>query len=212
MPSSLLASGAVIEQASRGPVRRAPSAGLEHLQGPPSSVIRASAPSFLPVAELNVCLLWVTFSDMSMCVCRWWAGEWEACSATCGPHGEKKRTVLCIQTMGSDEQQALPAQDCQHLLKPKTLTSCNRDVLCPSDWTVGNWSQVSSGVKKEGQRYSCSVSPPYRACFPFSQDLPLACPVVKYPPGMSWILLAQTHDRSLKNPQDFCWPIIINHW
>lgn len=57
MPSSLLASGAVIEQASRGPVRRAPSAGLEHLQGPPSSVIRASAPSFLPVAELNVCLL-----------------------------------------------------------------------------------------------------------------------------------------------------------
>ncbi|XP_067586577.1 A disintegrin and metalloproteinase with thrombospondin motifs 12 isoform X1 [Pseudorca crassidens] len=77
------------------------------------------------------------------CPPRWWAGEWEACSATCGPHGEKKRTVLCIQTMGSDEQQALPAQDCQHLLKPKTLTSCNRDILCPSDWTVGNWSQCS---------------------------------------------------------------------
>uniref|UniRef100_A0A8C6AEE6 ADAM metallopeptidase with thrombospondin type 1 motif 12 n=1 Tax=Monodon monoceros TaxID=40151 RepID=A0A8C6AEE6_MONMO len=77
------------------------------------------------------------------CPPRWWAGEWEACSATCGPHGEKKRTVLCIQTMGSDEQQALPAQDCHHLLKPKTLTSCNRDVLCPSDWTVGNWSQCS---------------------------------------------------------------------
>ncbi|XP_032484513.1 A disintegrin and metalloproteinase with thrombospondin motifs 12 isoform X2 [Phocoena sinus] len=77
------------------------------------------------------------------CPPRWWAGEWEACSATCGPHGEKKRTVLCIQTMGSEEQQALPAQDCQHLLKPKTLTSCNRDVLCPSDWTVGNWSQCS---------------------------------------------------------------------
>ena len=79
---------------------------------------------------------------MSVCVCRWWAGEWEACSATCGPHGEKKRTVLCVQTMGSDEQ-ALPAKDCQHLLKPKTLISCNRDILCPSDWTVGNWSEVS---------------------------------------------------------------------
>ncbi|XP_033035202.1 A disintegrin and metalloproteinase with thrombospondin motifs 12 [Trachypithecus francoisi] len=76
------------------------------------------------------------------CPPRWWAGEWEACSATCGPHGEKKRTVLCIQTMGSDEQ-ALPPTDCQHLLKPKTLLSCNRDILCPSDWTVGNWSECS---------------------------------------------------------------------
>nr|XP_058916802.1 A disintegrin and metalloproteinase with thrombospondin motifs 12 isoform X2 [Kogia breviceps] len=77
------------------------------------------------------------------CPPRWWTGEWETCSATCGPHGEKKRTVLCIQTVGSDEQQALPARDCQHLLKPKTLTSCNRDILCPSDWTVGNWSECS---------------------------------------------------------------------
>ncbi|KAM9694241.1 A disintegrin and metalloproteinase with thrombospondin motifs 12 [Trichechus inunguis] len=76
------------------------------------------------------------------CPPRWWAGEWEACSATCGPHGEKKRTVLCIQTMGSDEQ-ALPAKDCQHLLKPKPLVSCNRDILCPSDWTVSNWSECS---------------------------------------------------------------------
>ncbi|KAM8814401.1 A disintegrin and metalloproteinase with thrombospondin motifs 12 [Rhynchonycteris naso] len=76
------------------------------------------------------------------CPPRWWAGEWEACSATCGPHGEKKRAVLCIQTVGSDEQ-ALPATDCQHLLKPKTFISCNRDILCPSDWTVGNWSECS---------------------------------------------------------------------
>ncbi|XP_023563249.1 A disintegrin and metalloproteinase with thrombospondin motifs 12 isoform X1 [Octodon degus] len=76
------------------------------------------------------------------CPPRWWAGEWEACSKSCGPYGEKRRTVLCIQTMGSDEQ-ALPATDCQHLLKPKALSSCNRDILCPSDWTVGNWSECS---------------------------------------------------------------------
>ncbi|XP_004678465.1 PREDICTED: A disintegrin and metalloproteinase with thrombospondin motifs 12 [Condylura cristata] len=76
------------------------------------------------------------------CPPRWWSGEWEACSTTCGPYGEKKRIVLCIQTMGSDEQ-ALSAKDCQHLLKPKTLISCNRDILCPSDWTVGNWSECS---------------------------------------------------------------------
>lgn len=107
-----------------------------------------------------VCVpLLVIFSHISMRVCRWWAGEWEACSATCGPHGEKKRTVLCIQTTDSDEQ-ALPARDCQHLLKPKTLISCNRDILCPSDWTVGNWSEVSSGVKRK-LAYSCFIGPPH---------------------------------------------------
>ncbi|XP_036265224.1 A disintegrin and metalloproteinase with thrombospondin motifs 12 isoform X1 [Pipistrellus kuhlii] len=76
------------------------------------------------------------------CPPRWWAGQWEACSATCGPHGEKMRMVLCIQTMDSDER-ALPATNCRHLLKPKALVSCNRDILCPSDWTVGNWSECS---------------------------------------------------------------------
>lgn len=100
------------------------------------------------------------FPHLSMYVCRWWAGEWEVCSATCGPHGEKKRTVLCIQTVGADEQ-ALPAKDCQHLLKPKALISCNRDILCPSDWTVGNWSEVSSGVKREtGIIYASSAPAP----------------------------------------------------
>ncbi|XP_065511973.1 A disintegrin and metalloproteinase with thrombospondin motifs 12 isoform X3 [Caloenas nicobarica] len=76
------------------------------------------------------------------CPPRWWAGEWQKCSTTCGPMGQKKRTVLCIQTVGSDEQ-ALAATDCQHLLKPKTHLSCNRDVLCPSDWTVSNWTECT---------------------------------------------------------------------
>ncbi|MEE6520923.1 hypothetical protein FKM82_018899, partial [Ascaphus truei] len=73
---------------------------------------------------------------------RWWAGEWQQCSTTCGPSGEKKRTVLCIRTVGSDEQ-ALPSEACQHLTKPKGYVSCNRDILCPSDWTVSNWSECS---------------------------------------------------------------------
>ncbi|XP_019387472.1 PREDICTED: A disintegrin and metalloproteinase with thrombospondin motifs 12 isoform X2 [Crocodylus porosus] len=77
------------------------------------------------------------------CPPRWWAGEWQKCSTTCGPSGQKKRTVLCIQTVGSDEQ-ALAATECQHLLKPKTHLSCNRDVLCPSDWTVSNWTECST--------------------------------------------------------------------
>uniref|UniRef100_A0A803WDA5 ADAM metallopeptidase with thrombospondin type 1 motif 12 n=1 Tax=Ficedula albicollis TaxID=59894 RepID=A0A803WDA5_FICAL len=76
------------------------------------------------------------------CPPRWWAGEWQKCSTTCGPTGQKKRTVLCIQTVGSDEQ-ALDVTECQHLLKPKTYLSCNRDILCPSDWTVSNWTECT---------------------------------------------------------------------
>ncbi|XP_069736177.1 A disintegrin and metalloproteinase with thrombospondin motifs 12 isoform X2 [Phaenicophaeus curvirostris] len=76
------------------------------------------------------------------CPPRWWAGEWQKCSTTCGPTGLKKRTVLCIQTVGSDEQ-ALAVTECQHLLKPKTHLSCNRDILCPSDWTVSNWTECT---------------------------------------------------------------------
>ncbi|EMP27287.1 A disintegrin and metalloproteinase with thrombospondin motifs 12, partial [Chelonia mydas] len=91
------------------------------------------------------------------CPPRWWAGEWQKCSTTCGPTGEKKRTVLCLQTVGSDEQ-VLAAKDCQHLLKPKTHFSCNRDVLCPSDWTVSNWTEctVTCGGGVRTRKISCA--------------------------------------------------------
>ncbi|XP_029434995.1 A disintegrin and metalloproteinase with thrombospondin motifs 12 isoform X2 [Rhinatrema bivittatum] len=91
------------------------------------------------------------------CPPRWWVGEWQKCSTTCGPSGEKKRTVLCIQTVGSDEQ-ALPAKDCQHLPKPKAHFSCNRDILCPSDWTVSNWSEctVTCGGGLRSRNVTCT--------------------------------------------------------
>lgn len=110
-----------------------------------TSVFSAPPQSYLYLVSLQ----WINDLLLLMCCvsfdldCRWWAGEWQKCSTTCGPTGEKKRTVLCIQTVGSDEQ-ALAAKDCQHLLKPKTHLSCNRDVLCPSDWTVSNWTEVNA--------------------------------------------------------------------
>lgn len=73
---------------------------------------------------------------------RWWVGEWQKCSATCGTSGLMKRTVLCIQSVGLDEQRALQQADCQHLSKPESTAPCHRDVPCPSQWAMGNWSEV----------------------------------------------------------------------
>ncbi|KFP52872.1 A disintegrin and metalloproteinase with thrombospondin motifs 7, partial [Cathartes aura] len=77
------------------------------------------------------------------CPARWWVGEWQRCSATCGRSGLMKRTVLCIQSVGLDEQRALQQADCQHLSKPDATAPCHREVPCPSQWAVGNWSECS---------------------------------------------------------------------
>ncbi|NXL62869.1 ATS7 metalloproteinase, partial [Chordeiles acutipennis] len=77
------------------------------------------------------------------CPARWWVGEWQKCSATCGRSGLMKRTVLCIQSVGLDEQRALQQADCQHLSKPDATAPCHREVPCPSQWAVGNWSECS---------------------------------------------------------------------
>ncbi|NWY04962.1 ATS7 metalloproteinase, partial [Nothoprocta ornata] len=77
------------------------------------------------------------------CPARWWVGEWQKCSATCGEAGVMRRTVLCIQSVGMDEQRALQPADCQHLPRPEATAPCHREVPCPSQWTAGNWSQCS---------------------------------------------------------------------
>ncbi|XP_037766036.1 A disintegrin and metalloproteinase with thrombospondin motifs 7 isoform X1 [Chelonia mydas] len=77
------------------------------------------------------------------CPARWWVGEWQKCSATCGEAGLMKRTVLCIQSVWLDEQRALQHTQCQHLSKPDATAPCNRDILCPAQWAIGNWSECS---------------------------------------------------------------------
>ncbi|XP_062439542.1 A disintegrin and metalloproteinase with thrombospondin motifs 7 isoform X1 [Rhea pennata] len=77
------------------------------------------------------------------CPARWWVGEWQKCSATCGKSGLMKRTVLCIQSVGMDEQRALQQADCQHLSKPEATAPCHREVPCPSQWATGDWSECS---------------------------------------------------------------------
>ncbi|XP_010015207.1 PREDICTED: A disintegrin and metalloproteinase with thrombospondin motifs 7-like, partial [Nestor notabilis] len=86
------------------------------------------------------------------CPARWWVGEWQKCSVTCGRAGLMRRTVLCIQSVGLDEQRALQHADCQHLAKPDATAPCHRDVPCPSQWAVGNWSECSATCGNGTQR------------------------------------------------------------
>uniref|UniRef100_A0A4X2L2Q6 ADAM metallopeptidase with thrombospondin type 1 motif 7 n=1 Tax=Vombatus ursinus TaxID=29139 RepID=A0A4X2L2Q6_VOMUR len=92
------------------------------------------------------------------CPARWWSGEWQSCSRTCGPGGLALRTVLCIQSVGLDEQRALRPEDCHPMPKPEVSTSCNEDNPCPSSWEVGNWSEcsVSCGTGIHSRPVSCA--------------------------------------------------------
>uniref|UniRef100_A0A8C0UET8 ADAM metallopeptidase with thrombospondin type 1 motif 7 n=1 Tax=Cyanistes caeruleus TaxID=156563 RepID=A0A8C0UET8_CYACU len=136
------------------------------------------------------------------CPARWWVGEWQSCSATCGRPGLMKRTVLCIQSVGLDEQRALQPEHCQHLARPDATAPCHPQLPCPSPWAVGNWSEV------RGERRGCpsvlqrggswaQVSPDTPACSSrLGQEH--VCPSGTGAPGT----------QSL----GFGWPQLLQHW
>ncbi|NWZ86610.1 ATS7 metalloproteinase, partial [Poecile atricapillus] len=115
-------------------------------------------------------------SPVPPCPCcphRWWVGEWQTCSATCGSPGLMKRTVLCIQSVGLDEQRALQPEDCQHLARPDATMPCHPQVPCPSPWAVGNWSEcsVTCGNGTQSRPVHCSNSSG-TACDPAQRPSP----------------------------------------
>uniref|UniRef100_S4RPH2 ADAM metallopeptidase with thrombospondin type 1 motif 7 n=1 Tax=Petromyzon marinus TaxID=7757 RepID=S4RPH2_PETMA len=79
------------------------------------------------------------------CPARWWTGEWQECSATCGELGLSKRSVRCERggRAAGPHEPSLPDSHCYHRPKPKTRTPCNRGMPCPARWLVGDWSQCS---------------------------------------------------------------------
>ncbi|XP_075994726.1 A disintegrin and metalloproteinase with thrombospondin motifs 12-like [Genypterus blacodes] len=94
------------------------------------------------------------------CPARWWVGGWQQCSATCGSDGVRKRTVFCVRTV-SGEERVLHPLECKHLLKPKPVVACNRDVPCGQDWVVGLWEEcpVSCGGSVRSRTVTCALTP-----------------------------------------------------
>ncbi|KAF7659159.1 hypothetical protein LDENG_00002420 [Lucifuga dentata] len=94
------------------------------------------------------------------CPARWWVGGWQQCTTTCGLDGVRKRTVLCVRTV-SGEERVLHPVECKHLLKPKPVVPCNRDVPCGQDWVVGTWEEcpVTCGGGVRSRTVTCGLAP-----------------------------------------------------
>ncbi|XP_068617098.1 A disintegrin and metalloproteinase with thrombospondin motifs 12-like [Brachionichthys hirsutus] len=92
------------------------------------------------------------------CPARWWVGGWQQCTATCGSEGVRKRTVLCVRTVLGEERVLHPIE-CKHLLKPKPIVPCNRDVICGQDWAVGSWEEcpVTCGGGVRSRKVTCAL-------------------------------------------------------
>lgn len=93
------------------------------------------------------------------CPARWWVGDWQPCSRSCGPGGFFRRAVFCTRSVGLDEQRALEPSACGHLPRPLAEIPCYHYVACPSSWGVGNWSQYSTYIVDTGASGSGSSSP-----------------------------------------------------
>nr|XP_033775945.1 A disintegrin and metalloproteinase with thrombospondin motifs 7 isoform X2 [Geotrypetes seraphini] len=126
------------------------------------------------------------------CPARWWVGEWQPCSASCGDTGLMKRAMLCIQSVRLDEQRALQPADCQHIPQPDTSESCNRHISCPVAWTTGIWSECSVTCGTGIQRRLVYCNDTAVACNDTqtpSSEIPCSlqdCPLTLESPNPNW--------------------------
>ncbi|XP_032090050.1 ADAMTS-like protein 4 isoform X1 [Thamnophis elegans] len=100
-----------------------------------------------PLVEEEIC-------NTDPCPAFWDAGEWSACSRSCGP-GTQHRQVLCRQIYANRTTMVHP-QRCGHLEKPEATQDCQ--VHFCSHWEVqSNWSSCSAlcGPGHRTRRVSC---------------------------------------------------------
>lgn len=83
--------------------------------------------------------------NIHLCPARWWAGPWQHCTVTCGDKGIHRRTVICVRSLGQDEQIALEDKVCEGLEKPLEVAPCNHKDPCPGlgSWQLLDWSNCT---------------------------------------------------------------------
>ena len=83
-----------------------------------------------------------------LCPARWWIGPWQHCSVTCGKNGIHRRTVICVRSLGYDEQVALEDHECEGAEKPLEEEACHHKEACVENlsWSAGKWSDVSINI------------------------------------------------------------------
>jgi Thrombospondin type 1 domain len=72
-------------------------------------------------------------------VYEWRTGRWSECSVTCGPGGQKIRSVRCAN-MSSKDKELVDDTYCS-MAKPASVESCTH-FRCPQ-WIMGRWGEVS---------------------------------------------------------------------
>ncbi|RUS91791.1 hypothetical protein EGW08_000362 [Elysia chlorotica] len=83
--------------------------------------------------------------NVHLCPARWWAGPWQHCTVTCGDKGIHRRTVICVRSLGQDEQIALEDKVCEGLDKPLEVSPCHHKDPCPGlgTWQLMDWSNCT---------------------------------------------------------------------
>ncbi len=61
---------------------------------------------------------------------RWWTGPWQHCNASCDQNGVRKRSVLCVRSISSDEQVALRNSECDTIIRPDDIETCKHSKPC----------------------------------------------------------------------------------
>lgn len=110
-----------------------------------------------------------------LCPARWWTGPWQHCSVTCGNDGIHRRTVICVRSLGKDEQIALEDSACEELEKPAEAERCRDKVPCPgtSEWQSTDWSSCAENV--------CGIRTRTVTC----KDLSIGCDSASMPTSWS---------------------------
>lgn len=81
--------------------------------------------------------------EMFTYICRWVAGDWSTCSATCGQSTQTRR-VECKKRLSTAKYINVYAMNCDRSSRPSTVRMCSkRDCY---NWAESKWSTVTRSI------------------------------------------------------------------